>query len=160
MADPEAAFENSEGFVGCADGFRAVDTPFDAHVRLVEQDESTVEYVLDCQVPSLDAVVEGDTLSDALLDGWAETMARRLGDAGHATSLEALEVDCSWDRDQFEVVFRIHRPVDRAPPIADLLALVGYLEGTYLQGLIPGYSYQEPAAGMLEQAERRGRADG
>ncbi len=40
----------------------------------------------------------------------------------------------------------------------DAAALVGYVEGTYVEGLIPGYTYREPASGLLETAYERSRA--
>jgi hypothetical protein len=36
---------------------------------------------------------------------------------------------------------------------ADARALAEYVEGTYMEGVVPGYDYREPVSDMIERAE-------
>jgi len=40
--------------------------------------------------------------------------------------------------------------------VDDAAALVNYVEGTYVQGLIPGYEYVDPVAGLVDRARQAG----
>jgi len=43
-----------------------------------------------------------------------------------------------------------------ADPAADAEALVNFLEGTWFQGIVPGYEYREDVQSMRERAHERG----
>jgi hypothetical protein len=46
--------------------------------------------------------------------------------------------------------------------VDDAKALIDFVEGTYIQGVVPGYDYGDPVAKLLSQARQRGEraADG
>ena len=131
-------------------------TPFEITVTFSVETGDSIEYLVEATVPSLDAVIVEESISDSLLEGWAEPFERRLRDVEQAwSSMSDVIVECDWDRDEFIASFRFSRVSDAPAPTDDIVALVGYLEGTYLQGIIPGYEYSEPVSGMLEQARDR-----
>jgi len=37
--------------------------------------------------------------------------------------------------------------------------VIDYVEGTYVQGVIPGYEYGEPVAGLLDRAQQNADSD-
>lgn len=111
-------------------------------------------------VPSLEAAVTGETVAPVVAEGWLETFERRLADvfdvARTASDAEpTVEADGETVRVALEYVAR-----DAAQGVADAKALVEYVEGTYAQGLVPGYEYDGPAAKLLENARERGQLGG
>jgi len=46
--------------------------------------------------------------------------------------------------------------IDERRGVEDAAAIVNYAEGTYVQGLIPGYDYVDPVAGLVDRARRTG----
>ncbi len=101
----------------------------------------------------------GETVADVVHEGWFETFERRLEDLDGARRTEAeppsVELDERADTVTVRVGFTAVRPDHGAE---DAAALVGYVEGTYLEGVIPGYTYREPVAGLLEEARERSGA--
>ena len=143
------------------DAFVATSTPFDATVTLAAAD-GAVRYDVAVVLPTLDAVVADETVADVVADGWYETLERRLEDVDGAlrasAGAPAVERDEAAGEVTVRAAFRSTRPDHGAD---DAAALVGYIEGTYLEGVIPGYAYREPVAGLLERArERSGAATG
>lgn len=161
----DAAFERIDEYE-----FEATATPFDATVHLSESD-GRVAVRITVSMPTLDAVVTGETVAPVVEDGWFETLELRLEDAHAVTTAEDVsesqsdsastsERPRSEDADPptvereaetvtMTLTFRTGAP-DRA--VEDARAVVDYVEGTWLQGVIPGYEYEEPAAGMVEKA--------
>lgn len=149
-------FDTHDDFEPENDGYRVTSTPFDVEVCFSRMDEQTIRYRCTCTVPSLEAVIENETISPVLLEGWADPMERRLQDVDHATSaIETAAVTCSWDREQFDIEIRFTRPADAPVPTDAIVAIVGYIEGTYLEGVIPGYQYGPPVDAMLASARER-----
>ncbi|MDZ7700774.1 MAG: DUF5813 family protein [Halobacteriales archaeon] len=147
-----AGFEREDG------AFVAEGTPFEATVRL-EAREGAVRYELEMELPTLDRVVAGETVADVVEDGWFETLERRLEDADGALRADvdppAVDRDERAGRVTVSAVYESARPDHGAE---DAAALVGYVEGTYMEGVIPGYAYREPVAGLLERARERSGA--
>jgi hypothetical protein len=145
-------FERRDG------AFDATTTPFDATVELADADDA-VRYEIVMELPSLDAVVAGESVAEVVSEGWLETFDRRLEDVDGALRADAGEPTVEHDeRDRTVTVtasFVSARPDHGAE---DAAALVGYVEGTYVEGVIPGYTYREPVAGLLEQARERSGA--
>lgn len=122
---------------------------FDAEV-LVASDRLEVTV----RAPMLSAVVEGD-VADVVEEGWFETFERRMGDASMALVGE-LDAAPRVERQADELVVEatVEDPLpDRA--VGDAKALAEYAEGTYLEGVIPGYDYGEPVASMRERSHQR-----
>jgi hypothetical protein len=146
-----AAFETHASFDRDGpDAFAATTTPFDAIVR-TDDDRVTV------RLPPLDAVVAGETVADVVEDGWYETLERRLDDV-HAVVATDDASPPELTRDDDRVVLTV--AFGSTPTPDDALAVVDYAEGTWLQGVIPGYDYREPAAGLIERARQNYDEDG
>jgi len=154
----ERALAKQAGFERADGSFHASSTPFDATITL-ESTESAVRYELEMELPTLDAVVADQTVADVVLDGWFDTLERRLQDLDGALRAEAaapqVVLDEATDVVNVLAAFESARPAHGAE---DAAALVGFVEGTYMEGLIPGYTYREPVAGLLEQARERSGA--
>lgn len=160
MADPydaaERALATHGGFQRRDGAFDATSTPFDATVELAEAD-GAVRYEVELGLPTLDAVVAGESVADVVSEGWLETLERRLEDVDGALRADAgepsVEHDGRTDTVTVTASFESSRPNAGAE---DAAALVGYVEGTYVEGVIPGYTYREPVAGLLERAREVG----
>jgi hypothetical protein len=77
-----------------------------------------------------------------------------------ATRADLTLDDLAVDRRGLEVrvTFEFTWPdADRAVAIAK--TLVEYVEGTYVEGIVPGYSYEPPVADLISQAETGGDAE-
>lgn len=155
-----AALESAEGFVPRAEpnAFTAEGTPFEAHVRL-EPTDAAVAYAVTVRVPTLDDVT-ADRVDPVVHEGWLDTFELRLEDLDGATRTDVEPPTVSLDADREEVVvdvaFELAAP-DRG--LADVRAVVQYVEGTYMEGVIPGYDYREPVAGMLQRAAENSGVD-
>lgn len=150
--DATRAFEHHEAFERTGNGFAATTTPFEATVRAEGDD-----YLVAVRLPTLDAVVVGETVAPVVEDGWFETLERRLADADgvtQAADLDAPALERRGDVVLVEVGFSARASI----AAAEAKAVVDYVEGTYMQGVIPGYEYDDPVAAVRERA--RGRADG
>jgi hypothetical protein len=44
--------------------------------------------------------------------------------------------------------------LDERRGVDDAAAFINYVEGTYVQGIIPGYDYREPVARLLDRARQ------
>lgn len=154
----ERALATQAGFERRDDTFDVSSTPFDATMTL-ESTETAVRYELEMELPTLNAVVAGETVADVVLDGWFDTFDRRLEDLDGALRAEAptpqVVLDEATDTVTVMASFESAHPAHGAE---DAAALVGFIEGTYMEGLIPGYTYREPVAGLLEQARERSGA--
>ncbi len=159
MSDPleevRAAFERDHEFERAGDSYRLTSTPFTLIVRCNTDSTGALAYTVETRVPSLDAAVADERISDALLEGWAEPMEQRLTDVHQATSLDEVDVSCAWDRERFTATFRFRRHARAPAPLEEIRAIAGYVEGTYLQGTIPGYTYRSPVDDLLEKARER-----
>jgi len=141
-----AAFERRDG------GFAAASSPFEATVRLEPAGER-VRYAVELTLPTLDAVVANETVAPVVQDGWFETLVRRLEDLDGALLSDAdpptVELDERAGVVRVGAAFETARPDHGAE---DAAAVVGYVEGTYVEGVIPGYTYREPVTGLVERA--------
>lgn len=137
------------------DGTFAAATPFDATVGVAAAD-GAVRYTVRMVVPTLDAVVVGESVATVVREGWFETLERRLEDVDGALRAAvdppSVELDEPAGTVTVTAAFESARP-DRGAE--DAAALVGYVEGTYVEGVIPGYTYREPVSDLLEQAYDR-----
>lgn len=152
----ERALATHGGFERRDGAFAATSTPFDAAVELADAD-GAVRYELEMELPTLDAAVAGESVADVVSEGWLETFDRRLEDLDGALRADADEPTVVYDERSGTVSvtasFESTRPDHGAE---DAAALVGYVEGTYVEGVIPGYTYREPVAGLLERARETG----
>ncbi|QLG50392.1 DUF5813 family protein [Natrinema halophilum] len=108
-------------------------------------------------LPSLDAAVADEIVAGVVEDGWFETLERRLQDV-FGVAQTSTHAEPAVERDDDEVRVRLEYTAwDAAEGVEDAKALIEFVEGTYAQGIIPGYEYRGPAATLLENAQNRGR---
>lgn len=147
-----AAFDRDDAFEAGDEGTYAVTTtPFEAEVQVAAPDPPTYEVTV--RAPMLSAAVEGE-VADVVEDGWLETFERRMDDA-HMPLAGTDDVDTGVAAEGEELVVTATLQ-DRDPRrgVDDVRALVDYVEGTYLEGVIPGYDYCDPVASLRERARR------
>ncbi|AHG04681.1 hypothetical protein HALDL1_14595 [Halobacterium sp. DL1] len=142
--------------------FRAVDeeseeaafepTTNDWSARAVVEAE-TVDITV--TVPTLSAVVN-EPVADVVEDGWYDTFERRVVDADSVTLADDVTVT-GVSREEGDVVVELTLTPRSGKADDDALALVNYVEGTWFEGVIPGYDYVEQVQSMREQAAQNGQ---
>lgn len=145
--DAHDAFERDDD-----DGYRLTTTTFDGRLTVEATDEWAHRYTLTVRAPMLSTAV-AETVGSDLEDGWFDTFGLRLEDAPGAVrdGVDLTEFGVSRDDGTAVVTFSFEwGNADRAPAIAK--ALGEYVEGTYMEGVIPGFDYREPVASMLSTA--------
>lgn len=140
-------FEAHPRFLEREDGTFALQrTDFEAWVRIGE-----TEVVLVQELPMLDATVTGETVAPVVEEGWFETFERRVEDVTTVVEaqIEAPEVD--REGDVIHVETRIGKTHD-APEVA--VSATTYIEGTWVEGIIPGYDYDEQVQSIRNRARQ------
>lgn len=133
--------------------FAGTTTPFDATVRISSGD-AQVSFLVSIRAPTLNAVVRGEEVAPVVQEGWLKTFERRVVDINGVTKGDIDPPDVSLDEASETVEVEARFATDRyAVGIADAKAIIDYVEGTYVQGIIPGYEYREPAAQLLNRAQ-------
>jgi hypothetical protein len=148
------AFEGHDAFERDGEWFSVTTTAFDARVTAAETDEWALAYTLEVRAPMLSNAAEG-TVGSAVEEGWFDTYELRLEDA-----VMALREDLAFDDQRvveeageavavFEFEFG---NAGRVPDIAK--AIAEYAEGTYVEGIVPGYEYGPPVSALLSRARQ------
>lgn len=156
----ERAFEYHDAFERDGDAFLVATTAFEGRVTAVDGPEYVSAYTVTVRVPTLSAVTTGE-VGDAVADGWFETLERRLEDAPKATraDVELGTFDVERDGEDVYVTYGFELGnADRAAEIAK--AFVEYVEGTYVEGVIPGYEYESPVDDLISDASHDGSGGG
>jgi len=144
----ERAFGLHDGFESDGAEYVVTTTPFEGRVAV--DDTQRVEVTV--QMPTLSAVVTGESVADVVESGWFETLELRLEDAHTVVSTDDATPP-SVERDGDGVTLSVgFAGTDKAAD--DAKAIVDFAEGTWMQGIVPGYEYGEPAAGMLNRAHQ------
>lgn len=149
MTDSQQSFERHPRFEPVADGSADVWAPTtnDWDATITVRDDVVELHV---EVPMLDEVVETETVAPVVEDGWFETLERRLEDVDGVTYADVTDLDIERGGRQVTVEATLEpRPGKTAE---DALAIVNYVEGTWFEGVIPGYEYVEKVQAMREQA--------
>jgi len=149
------AFRDHDAFdrIG-EDRFESTTTTFDAVVEASEND-GRIDYVVRVRVPSLTAAVAGD-VSEVVEEGWAETFELRVADAdGVVRGDHDIDPAVELTAGEVSVEFAF-TDINERRGVDDAAALINYVEGTYVQGIIPGYEYVDPVAGLIDQARQVG----
>lgn len=140
------AFEEREGH------FAVTTTRFDASVTAENTDEPGFRYRVRVTVPTLSTAVAG-SVAEVVEEGWLDTFRLRLEDAAMAVPGDATittpETRTDGEHVVIETIFR-ERNAERASRTAK--ALVDYVEGTYAEGIVPGYEYRPPVSDLLAAA--------
>ncbi|WP_435359121.1 DUF5813 family protein [Haloarchaeobius sp. DFWS5] len=162
------AFDRHDAFTPSTDGFELDTTVFDAVVTAGPADgERDGSFHVEVRLPTLDAAVAGETVHEAVEAGWFETLELRLEDTFDvATTSTHDEPTVARETENDVVIVELDFVSWTASDgVDDAKALVEFVEGTYAQGIVPGYEYHGPAAQLLENAvqnsenatERHGR---
>ncbi|AGN00206.1 hypothetical protein L593_01265 [Salinarchaeum sp. Harcht-Bsk1] len=151
------AFDANPAFERSADGYAVTTTPFEATVRAesIDHEGRDARFHVEVTMPSLDAAVADERVGDVVQDGWFETLALRLEDA-----YDVAEVDAASDpeialRDSTVEARFSFLAWNADTGVADAKAIVDFAEGTYVQGVVPGYQYDDPVAGLIDRATQQ-----
>jgi hypothetical protein len=151
VRDHEAFAERDAAEAGSPE-FVVTTTRFDARVVVEAPDRLAPRYRVVVEVPALSAAVEGG-VADVVEEGWFDTLSLRLEDAAVAvpgtTEIAGPATEITGETVVVEATFR-DDDADRAARTAK--ALVDYVEGTYAEGVIPGYEYGPPVSDLLASA--------
>jgi len=148
-----SAFEGHEAFETGPAGYRLTTTVFETLVTASEREDYATDFTVRVDVPTLQRVTEDGQVGDAVQSGWLDTLERRLGDAPKATraSVELDDFDVTTEDSVVTVTYEFsYGDADRAAAVAK--TFVEYVEGTYVEGVVPGYDYGEPVTDLLSSA--------
>jgi len=149
------AFGDHGSFERDGDGWVSTTTAFDGRVRAEPADEGRIRLTVTVRVPMLSAVT-ADEVADVVEDGWADTFERRTVDVGGVTR-KGREFDPVVERDGDEIaVTYALADINERRGVDDAGALIDFVEGTYVQGVIPGYEYTAPVSDLLSAARQQG----
>ncbi|MFB6101903.1 MAG: DUF5813 family protein [Haloplanus sp.] len=145
------AFRDQGSFERVGDGrYQLTTTTFDAVVTATERD-GRIEFEVQVRAPSLSAAT-ADEVAAVVEEGWVETFDLRVADAGGVTRGDHdLDPDVRVTDDEV-VVEAGFTDINERRGVDDAAAIINYVEGTYVQGIIPGYDYVDPVAGLIEGA--------
>ncbi|MFC4357606.1 DUF5813 family protein [Halobium salinum] len=154
----ERAFADHGSFEALDDGrYEAVTTPFDGTVVVFDAGDGEIGFDVEVRVPMLDAVA-ADEVAPVVEEGWYETFERRMEDLGGVTAAEH-NLDPAVETVDSEAVVTVgFTDLNERRGVDDAAAVVDYVEGTFVQGMIPGYDYVDPAASLLERAQGTGKS--
>lgn len=160
---PERAaktFDGHDAFERDGDGFRVTTIRFEGDVTAADTDDWALEYTLTVRAPMLSSAT-ADEVGDAVESGWFDTYERRLEDAPMATRADVELDDLTVTEEDGEAVAEFkfeYGNADHAPEVAK--AIAEYVEGTYVEGAVPGYEYEGAVADLLGEASSAGQGQG
>lgn len=148
--DEHDAFEQREG------EYVLTTTTFEGTVTAQTVNEWKHRYTLTVRVPTLDAATTDD-VGDIVSVDWLETLERRLEDAPKAirrsVTLSTFDVEQVDDKVLVTYTFESGNPEEATRIVK---AFGEYVEGTYAEGIIPGYEYVGQVADLLSDASQSG----
>lgn len=154
------AFEAHDAFERDGRWFEVTTTKFDGRVTAEPTDDWELAYTLEVRAPMLSAVTEGH-VGSAVEDGWFETYELRVEDS-HMAVRQDIEFDdyrVFEEADEAVAVFEFEwGNADHVPDMTK--AMTEYVEGTYMEGVVPGYDYTQPVSEMLAKARQDGQGGG
>jgi len=154
------AFDAHDAFERDGEGFVVTTSTFGGRVTAEETDDWALAYTLEIRVPTLSATTE-EAVGSAVEEGWFDTFALRLEDAPGVVRQDLELDDLSVDRvaDEAVAVFAFEwGNTDHVPGMTK--AISEYVEGTYVEGVVPGYQYGPPVSELLSSARSSGGDDG
>ncbi|WP_396611700.1 DUF5813 family protein [Haloferax sp. S1W] len=132
--------------------FVSTTTHFDGHVTVAQRDDGKIEFDVSVRIPMLSAVVE-EGVADVVEDGWYETFELRMADVNGVTAGDH-ELDPAVTRLEDEALIETSfADINERRGVDDASAVIDYVEGTFVQGIIPGYDYTEPVTNILSRAQ-------
>lgn len=154
------AFEGHDAFERDGRWFEVTTTRFDGRVTAEETDEWAHSYTVEVRAPMLSSAIEGD-VGPAVEDGWFDTYELRLEDTGMAVrqDVDFTEYRLLKEAGDAVAVFEFEwGNADHVPEMAK--AMTEYVEGTYMEGIVPGYEYRPPVSELLSRARSGADGDG
>jgi hypothetical protein len=151
--------DDPQGATG-AEWFDIQTTRFDGRVTATETDDWALRYSLEVRAPMLSTATE-DEVGEAVEAGWFETYELRLEDAPMAVrdDVELADQRVVEEAGEAVAVFEFEwGNADRAPDVAK--AMAEYVEGTYVEGVVPGYEYGQPVSDLLSRARQSAGDEG
>ncbi|WP_096389980.1 DUF5813 family protein [Halopenitus persicus] len=110
-------------------------------------------------VPTLSAVTD-EHVAEVVENGWFETFELRVADVSGVTK-RSRDLDPSVRRAGSEIVVTATiTDANARLGVADAAAFIDFVEGTYVQGIIPGYDYAEPVTSIRSKARQHGNDGG
>jgi len=149
------AFADHTGFEQVDDTrFESTTTTFDGTVTAADVD-GRIRFRIEVSVPLLDSVTE-DEVATVVEDGWYETFELRVGDIGGIFRTDR-DLDPIVSRNaKTATVETAFEDVNERRGVDDAAAVIDFVEGTFVQGIIPGYEYTEPVSGIIDRAREAG----
>jgi len=146
------AFDRHDAYEATENGYRVTTAAFEGYVTTVGSDGDATSYSLSVRVPTLDAAT-ADPVGAAVADGWFETLQRRLAEAPKSTRVD-VSLDAFGLRTEDDEVVAIFKfELDNTQVAADVAkTFTEYVEGTYVEGVVPGYDYEGVVADLLGNA--------
>jgi hypothetical protein len=139
------AFESDGGAA-----YRVTTTPFDGRVDADVDEDGRIEFGVTVRVPMLSEVAAD--VAPIVEEGWYETFGLRIENAGEITRA-GHDLEPTVRRADGEAVVEAgFADVNERRGVDDAVSVVNYVEGTYVQGVIPGYEYEEPVSQLLSRA--------
>ncbi|MFB1064299.1 DUF5813 family protein [Natrinema sp. H-ect4] len=154
----ERELESHDAFARTDDGYDLTTTVFETTVAADDAEgKRDGRFLVTVVLPTLDAAVADEVVAAPVENGWFETLERRLEDV-FTVARTSTHDDPIIERDADEVRVRLEYTAwDAGEGADDAKALIEYVEGTFAQGIIPGYDYRGEAATLLENAQSRGQ---
>jgi hypothetical protein len=153
-------FEGHDAFERNGRWFEVTTTRFDGRVTVEETDDWDLQYTLEVRAPMLSSATEG-TVGSAVEDGWFETYELRLEDTTMAVRQDAEFDDQRVIEEAGDAVAIFEFEWGNADHVPTMVkAMAEYVEGTYMEGIVPGYDYVQPVSEMLSQARHSDGDDG
>ncbi|WP_415382782.1 DUF5813 family protein [Halosimplex sp. TS25] len=152
-AEAREAFEAHDAFTAGEDGYKLTTTDFDATVTASERADYATDFEVTVEVPTLDSAVTDGEVGDAVQRGWLDAMERRLEDAPMATraSVDLDEFGVTAEGGTVVVTYEFSfGDADRAAAVGK--TFIEYVEGTYVESVVPGYEYDGVVADLLGAA--------
>lgn len=105
-------------------------------------------------LPTIDAVVTGDPVASVVAENWEETFRRRVADLPQVVDGRAEAPTVTRDRETLLVETVMTAAPPSVPSVA--IATTNYVEGTWIEGIIPGYEYNAQVQAIRERARATG----
>lgn len=152
----ERAFERHDAFTRVEDGFDVGTTAFDVAATASTTTDDRTAFEVTVRLPTLDAAVADEAVPAVVEDGWFETLELRLEDAFDPAKTVDHDEPAVERRGEQVIAAFTYRSGRARTGVEDAKVLAEFVEGTYVQGLIPGYDYEGPAGTLLATAKNGG----
>jgi hypothetical protein len=130
--------------------FESTTTTFDGIVEADEVD-GHIRFAVEVRIPLLNSVTE-DEVAAVVEDGWYETFELRVEDIGGVFRTERDLEPTVTRQGETITVEASFEDINERRGVDDAGAVIDYVEGTFVQGIIPGYEYTEPVASIIDRA--------